>query len=39
MVFGKKKAKAKAEPKKALRHTCAPRSDKSLCEACVGEKK
>jgi hypothetical protein len=44
MVFGKKKAtkaKPKAKPKKAfkkvdfVKHTCFPRSDKTLCEACV----
>ena len=41
MVFGKKKTKTtkkKAEPKKTVMHTCAPRSDKSLCAACVAEK-
>ena len=30
-----KKVVKKAEPKKELRHTCFPRSDKTLCEACV----
>ena len=42
MALSKKaKAQKKAEPKaKApLMHTCYPRSNKSLCEACVAEKK
>jgi hypothetical protein len=48
MALSKKaKAAKKAEPKvKApytkqikLMHTCYPRSNKSLCEACVAEKK
>ena len=34
-----KKAAVKVEPKKEkLMHTCAPRSNKSLCAACMAEK-
>ena len=35
MALSKKAKAKKAEPKKKeLKHTCAPRSDKTLCAAC-----
>jgi len=40
MALSKKVKAEKAAPKKeALMHTCAPRSNKSLCKACVAEMK
>ena len=39
MVFKKKETKKAAPKKEVLMHTCAPRSDKSLCKACVAEEK
>ena len=41
MALSKKAKKTAVAEKKVakLMHTCAPRSDKTLCEACVAEMK